>query len=221
MVKVWQGALALVAVLSVTDCARLRDVYDAGRGIASAMKPGHSYRTFYSPSGAMEPTIQPNTDTLLVETSAYRTASPKRGDIIAFLPPLPRTTLFLKRVLAIPGDRLSMRKGRIEVNGRPLPSSYPALHPDYDLSVTSYKLNVGGTPLDSSNADLPPRAKWSAPDRLPSGCYFVVGDNINNSEDSHVFGCAELKGTFSSGLVRGKRAELVGKVVKIIHGRQP
>lgn len=214
-------AAAAFATLSATGCARLHATFDTAREIGAAIKPGHAYRTFYVPAGSMAPTIRPRTDTVLVDTSAYDSTLPQRGDIIAFVPPLDTKTPYLKRVLAVPGDRLSMRTGQIEVNGRPLPASYPPLHPNYDLVISSYKLIEDGEPLDPAQADLPPRARWPAPDRLPSGCYFVVGDNINNSEDSHVFGCAELRGTFSSGPARGKPTALVGKVVKIIHGLQP
>ena len=190
------------------------------RAFAKDVKPGHRYRSFFTPSNAMAPTIEANVDAVLVDASAYDAAQPQRGDIIAFAPPLPSKNLFLKRVLAVPGDRLVVRAGRIEVNGRSLPASYPAMHPDYDFAIASYRLLRDRDSLDPTLSDIPPRPRWTAPDRLPTGCYFVIGDDVNNSEDSHVFGCAELRGNFSSGPRRGQPTSLAGKVVDIVKGRR-
>ena len=126
--------------------------------------------------------------------------------------------LTLKRVCAIPGDILAIRNGSILVNGKALPAAYPPMHPDYTVAVAAYRITIDGEPFDPAIADVIPRARWTAPDRLPRGCYFVLGDNVRNSEDSHIWGCTELRGTFSSGVRRGKPALLVGKVVAIARG---
>lgn len=207
--------LSGIVLFAVTGCSTIQQKFETGKAFAKEMKPGHRYRGFFAPSESMLPTIRRNTDQLLVDESAYDTERPQRGDIIVFKPPIETKNPFLKRVLAVPGDRLAIRKGRIEVNGRGLPASYPRMHPNYDVTVASYKILVDGEPLDPELADIVPRSRWTAPDRLPAGCYFVIGDNVNNSEDSHIYGCAELRGTFSSGPRRGHPTELVGKVVKI------
>jgi signal peptidase I len=207
--------LSGIVFLAATGCSAIRQKYDTARAFAKDFKPGHIYASFYAPSGSMLPTIRMNTDLLLVDKSAYDTTEPQRGDIIVFMPPVESKNPFLKRVLAVPGDRLVVRKGRIEVNGRGLPASYPPMHPDYDVAIALHRIVVNGAPLDPAVADVVPRLRWTAPDRLPPGCFFVIGDNVNNSEDSHVYGCAELRGNFSSGARRGQPTELVGKVVKI------
>jgi signal peptidase I len=212
--------LSGIVLLAATGCGSIREKYDTVRAFAKDIKPGHSYQTFSSRSGSMLPTIG-TTDLLLVDKSAYDAAQPQRGDIIVFMPPVESKNPFLKRVLAVPGDRVWVRKGRIEVNGRGLPASAPPMHPNYDVAIASYRIVVDGFPLDPLVADIVPRSRWTAPDRLPPGCYFVVGDNVNNSEDSHVYGCAELRGNFSSGARRGEPTELVGKVVKILAGLPP
>jgi signal peptidase I len=211
-------ALLVVAVLvavSVSGCSSVLQKYNAMRAYSKDMKPGHHYRTFYMPSGSMEPTILPLAD-MLVDTSAYESGKPQRGDIIVFKPPISSKNPFVKRVLAIPGDRLAFHAGHIELNGHALPASYPPMHPNYELRISSYSLIVDREVLNADIADLIPRSRWTAPDRLPPGCYFVIGDNITNSEDSHIFGCVEIRGTFSSGELRGRPTELVGKVVSIV-----
>jgi signal peptidase I len=210
--------LAVLVVLSATGCASITHKVAAARAFAGEMKPGHQYRSFFAPSGSMEPTIHAKTDYLLVDESAYDSAEPQRGDIIVFMPPIPSENPFVKRIIALPGDKLTIRGGAIRVNDRPLPATIPPLHPDYAMNVAGYRLLVDGNSLAPAEANVAPRSEWTAPDRLPRRCYIVLGDNVNNSEDSHIFGCAELRGTFSSGLARGKATQLIGKLVKVVGG---
>jgi signal peptidase I len=209
--------LASLLALAICGCSGLQQKIEAGRQFAKVMQPGHRYQAFFMPSAAMEPTVRLK-DTMLVDKSAYDSARPQRGDIIVFMPPLASKAPFIKRVVALPGDALSIRKGTILVNGRPLPRPFPVLHPNYEVAVSSYRITVDGEPLDPAIADVAPRSRWTAPDRLPPGCYFVVGDNVDNSEDSHVWGCAELRGTFSTGVRKGEPADLIGKVVHVFPG---
>ena len=80
----------------------------------------------------------------------------------------------------------------------------------YKLDVRDYGIWVDGTKLDPAFANVPPREKWSAPDRLPNSCYIMFGDNRNNSEDSHIWGCAQAEGTFQSGQRLGEKAGFTG-----------
>ncbi len=179
------------------------------------MVPGHEYQSFYLPSESMQPTIRANVDSVLVDKSAYDAAGPRRGDIVAFMPPMHGDKPVIKRVIALPGDKLAIKNGSIEVNGRRWKPPVPQIKPDYTVALAAYRVIVEGAALDPDYADVVPRARWTAPDRLPRGCWFVIGDNANNSLDSHVWGCTEFHGTFSSGAKKGQPAQLVGKVVKI------
>jgi signal peptidase I len=221
--RVFQQLRLLVAVASgivavaLTGCGIAMEKAKMYQEFGPAMQSGHSYRSFYEPGDAMAPTVVANTDYVLVDESAYVTSLPQRGDIVVFAPPIPNANLFMKRILAVPGDRVAFHNGRILVNGTALPKTYPLLRPDYELSVSSYGFVVDGDRLDPADGDIPGISAWTAPDRLPRDCFFAVGDNINNSEDSHIFGCARFYGTFASGPLRGESANLSGKVVKIAH----
>jgi len=159
-------------------------------------------RTFYIPSQSMVPTLQER-DVLLVNEFAYRFGPPHRGDIVVFTPPIASSSSFIKRVVAVPGDTLRIQDGRVYVDGKRVNEPYIAQPPDYNLVIKNFGIYVdsgtGLEPLDPSQANVPPRRAWQAPDRVPNGFYFVMGDNRNDSEDSHVWGFAQLHGHFASG----------------------
>lgn len=159
-------------------------------------------RTFYIPSESMSPTLQRD-DVLLVNEFAYRFGVPHRGDIVVFRPPVASSDNFIKRVIAIPGDTLRVHDGTVYVNGKPLKEPYIAQPPQYDLVIKNYDIYVdsgsGYEPLSRRSANIPPRSLWRAPDRVPPGFYFVMGDNRNDSDDSHVWGFAQLHGRFAAG----------------------
>ena len=159
-------------------------------------------RTFYIPTGSMIPTLQAR-DVLLVNEFAYRFGAPHRGDIVVFRPPIESTENFIKRVIAVPGDTLRIYGGKVYVNGKALDEPYIAQAPQYNLAVKDYDVYVdtgdGYEPLSRTSANIPPRSQWQAPDRIPAGFYFVMGDNRNDSDDSHIWGFAQLHGRFAGG----------------------
>jgi len=85
---------------------------------------------------------------------------PQRGDIIVFKFPDDTSRDFIKRVIGVPGDTVAIRDSRVFVNGHPMIEPYIMAPPNYTM----------------------------APERVPAGMYFVLGDNRNNSSDSHVWG---------------------------------
>jgi len=119
----------------------------------------------YIPSGSMLPTLEIN-DRLVIEKVGYRFNEPDRGDIIVFWPPdglFPegaRKEAFIKRVVGLPGETIEIAEGRVLVDGE-------ALDEDYILG--------------------PPEYQWG-PQEVPSASYLVLGDNRNNSVDSHIWG---------------------------------
>ena len=148
-------------------------------------------RTFWIPSGSMEPTLAIN-DVLLANEIQYSVGSPQDGQIAVFKPPpqVPDlgTTDLIKRVVAGPGDTLRIHDGIVYRNGKALKEPYLMQAPDYELTLADYNLIVDGIPLDPSRAVVPPRSAWQAPDRVPNGYYIMLGDNRNDSDDSHLWG---------------------------------
>ena len=150
----------------------------------------------------MLPTLKVG-DILLVNEFAYRFSTPHRGDVVVFTPPIESSSSFIKRVIGVPGDRLRIDGGVVYIDGKPLKEPYTAQRPQYRLIVKDYGIYVdsglGWEQLFPEEANVPPRKDWQAPDRIPNGFYFVMGDNRNDSEDSHVWGFAQLHGRFAAG----------------------
>ncbi len=111
---------------------------------------------------SMMPTLE-NGEFIIVSRLSYRFGQPERGDIIVFHYPRNPTEEFIKRVIGLPGDEIVIRSGTVYVNGYPLEEPYIAAPPNYETQMT-----VGENQL------------------------FVLGDNRNNSSDSHVWGTVPL-----------------------------
>jgi signal peptidase I len=97
----------------------------------------------------------------------------RRGDIVVFKYPEEPERDFIKRVIGLPGDTIELRAKKVHVNGQPLDEPYVHfLTPASDLSeVTSMDVRERYGPVT-----------------VPSGQYFVMGDNRDNSQDSRYWG---------------------------------
>lgn len=175
-------------------------------------------RTFYIPSVSMVPTLRVS-DVVLVDEVAYRLHRPADGDVAVFVPPVAAGgNDFVKRVIGVPGDAIAITDGTVYRNGAALREPYENETPNYDLSIRDYGIYVNGNRLDARKANVPPRARWQVSDRIPAGFYFVLGDNRNYSDDSHVWGFAQTSGDFGAGPLasRDVRARFIGRAFMIL-----
>lgn len=104
---------------------------------------------------SMLPTLE-HGERLLVDKISYRFVEPARGEIIVFKNPSDTSEQFVKRVIGLPGDKVAVIQGIVYVNDQPIEEDYT----------------------------LAPARIGFAPQEVPEGTYFVLGDNRNNSEDS-------------------------------------
>lgn len=213
-------AASVCALVPLTSgCSYVQQKVTQANEIQSAMAPGHDYKTYQPVAGGMDPTIRKG-DVVLADESAYESAAPQRGDIVVMYPPIPTDDPFIKRIAGIPGDSFAVRAGNVMINGRTLKEPSLTDKPVYEMAVRNCGIYVsygaGWERLDESQANVPPCSAWKAPNRIPDGYYVVLGDNRNDSEDSHVWGFAQRSGKIASGPIRGQDARPFAKVVKIL-----
>ena len=91
----------------------------------------------FIPSNSMDPTLHIG-DRLLIEKLSYRFQPPHRGDIVVFEPPpqlqaigYRREQAFIKRIVGLPGDTLTVHQGQVYRDGQPLAESYILASPNY------------------------------------------------------------------------------------------
>ena len=109
------------------------------------------------PSGSMENTIMTN-DKLIALRTSYWFKDPKRGDIIIFKYPEDEREWYIKRVIALPGETVQVKDGKVYINGSSKPLSEPYIKEE---------------PVEDFG-----------PYTVPKNGYFVMGDNRNNSNDA-------------------------------------
>jgi signal peptidase I len=137
---------------------------------------------------SMRPTLDDG-EFVLVGRLANLFGGYHHGDIIVFRPPMyPEAGLFrrllglpnisddyedyIKRVIGLPGETVKIENGKVSINGVPLIEPYTAAPPDYS-------------------------GEWT----VPAGELFVLGDNRNNSADSHAWGFLPINNVLGKALV--------------------
>jgi signal peptidase I len=108
---------------------------------------------------SMEPSFEDG-QRLLVNKAVYHLREPQRGEVIVFQPPSGHGPDFIKRIIALPGDTIEIKDGEVYLNDQAIDEPYIKAHPLYTMESQE----------------------------IPEGEYFVLGDNRNNSNDSHSWG---------------------------------
>jgi signal peptidase I len=165
------------------------------------------YQPFSTPSGSMKPTLLVG-DYIVAAKYAYGysryslpgsppvfagrifAAQPSYGDVVVFRLPRDPSTDYVKRVVGLPGDRIQMIKGVLNLNGTPVKRERIEDLADTDASgrVTRAKQwretlpnGVSYVTLDLVEESFYDNTSVYA---VPAGHYFMIGDNRDNSQDS-------------------------------------
>jgi signal peptidase I len=169
----------------------LRDVSSVLVAVAVALVTRSSFADHYVvPTGSMLPTVQLE-DHVVVSKLAYGVhvpllpgyvahfGGPARGDVVVLTAPDTGIVL-LKRVAGVPGDRVRVQGGELEVNGERVPVQEREGVPYEALGRAPHPLDLD----DGGGPDFGPMT-------LPAGRYLVLGDNRGNSRDGRYFGLVE------------------------------
>ncbi len=178
---------------------------------------------FRIPSGSMEPTLLvgdwlfvnklrfgPHIPLTSYDLPGY--AQPKRGDVTVFISPPQDVTIrmspedvtptLVKRIVGVGGDTLLMRHGQLMVNGNAVPSPNAFVLPDsaadepQPIFAWQHEIEIRGSRFGPP-VPAPSLHEWG-PLVVPTGSFFMMGDNRDDSVDSRYYGTVprgNLRGT--------------------------
>jgi signal peptidase I len=148
------------------------------------------FKPFYVKGASMEPNFF-DKEYLIIDEISYRLRTPQRGEVVVFKYPENQKEFFLKRIIALPGERVKISEGKITI--------YNDQHPEGVVLDEPY---LPSDLLTSGERSFVP---------LTANQYFVMGDNRPNSYDSRRFGAVDKSLLVGRVFLRGwpfNRAEI-------------
>lgn len=161
-----------------------------------------AFEAYRIPSGSLKPTLLVG-DLILVNKFDYGIRlpiihkkifsinDPKRGDIVVFREPPTESRNLIKRVIGIPGDRVSYRDKVLYINGKEISQNFVKYNTDQDKKlkpwwVVQKKENLFG--VEHGIYQIPSKQNDDFDVVVPQGNYFMMGDNRDDSADSRYWG---------------------------------
>jgi signal peptidase I len=161
-----------------------------------------AYEPFRIPSGSLKPTLLVGDFILVnkfdygirlpvIHTKILSIGKPQRGDIVVFREPPTESRDLIKRVIGLPGDRVSYKDKVLYINGKEISQQFKQYGTDQDDSSASWDVvekqeNLLG--VTHHIYQIPARGNDDFDVVVPAGKYFMMGDNRDDSADSRVWG---------------------------------
>jgi signal peptidase I len=158
-------------------------------------------RTFFLapyrvPTGSMQPALKPG-DFIFVSQVAYSSRAPRRGDLVTFYYSSQPGIAYVKRVIALPGDRVEIKNNRLIINGirlsyTPLENSVDNPNPELFEILTESFENLSWPVIFNKTESQ----KALGPLVVPPNEVFLLGDNRDASDDSRYWGTVPINQIF-------------------------
>ena len=152
-------------------------------------------KPFYVKGASMEPNYF-NKQYLIIDEISYRLATPSRGDVVVFKYPLDQRQYFIKRVIGLPTERVTIADGEIKI--------YNTINPNGKIVAEPY-IPAGVQTLGQVDVTLTAEQ------------YFLLGDNRMASLDSRVFGPVQRQLIIGRTLLRGWPLDQFGLLTNNLH----
>jgi signal peptidase I len=189
----WYVYILVVAVVAVVAV-----VVAPERVLVGSPTRAYVMQAFPTATTSMEPTVLLG-DRVVVDKTAYALSEPKRGDIVFYRATDHPQTIFMKRIVGMPGETIEIRKREVFINGKKIDEPYVQfLRPPTNGRFTDGTFLRG----NGFNGDSMP------PTVIPADAYFLLGDNRDNSLDSRFTGPVQ-------------RQQLLGKARTIYFSSDP
>jgi signal peptidase I len=122
----------------------------------------------------------------VIRNKIFELGRPDRGDVVVFFPPH-ESRYFIKRLVGLPGDNISVVNGRLYVNNKIIKQSVSDIEPGNSRSLVTMEDLRGVEHLVQKHI-TPSRLSQNFSTTVPQDHYFMMGDNRDNSSDSRVWG---------------------------------